>query len=134
MKPVTFALRCLILGFFLAAVAFCIILSFQLISTEATVILVIFNFLFGFLTSLLNETLEKKLFILFLGNLIGLFWNYVFSLFAVIAAEYLGEFFHAVYMVLNPILNLTWIVSFWSTSLAFFANPQASKRRRRLDN
>jgi len=134
-KLVRLALKFLILGLFSTAIAFCVILSFQSVSTETAVTLVIFNLLFGFLTSLLNETLEKKLLMLFFGNLIGLFWNYVFSLFAVVAAGHFGGFFNAIYKILSPILNLTWIVSFWSISLSFFGNPQEEKwRRRRVDD
>jgi hypothetical protein len=59
-----------------------------------------------------------------LGNIIGLFWNFIFQSFAVLGMVYFGEIFGAFYTIFYPLLNLTWIVSFWSLSLAALPRPQ----------
>lgn len=123
----------IISGLFLEAIALCMILSFRYISVESTAMLAIFNLLFAFLIFQLNGTLRKKLCVLALGNIIGLFWNYIFFLFAVTAADFFGQIFGVFYVVLNPLLNLTWIVSFWSISLTFLANPQTKRVGQNLD-
>jgi hypothetical protein len=71
---------------------------------------------------------------LLIGNIIGLFWNYLFSLFAYAVAYYLGEFFNTLYIILSPFVNLIWIVSFWSISLTALANSKDKKQGLRLDN
>ena len=106
---------------------------FRYISVESTIMLMIFNFLFASLIFQLNGMLRKKLCVLALGNIIGLFWNYVFSLFAVTAPSCFGEIFGVFYIILNPLLNLTWSVSFRSISLTFLANPHTKEQRQNLD-
>jgi hypothetical protein len=49
-------------------------------------------------------------------------------------ANYFGEFFNTVYIILNPFVNLIWIVSFWSISLTVLANSKKENRALRLDN
>ena len=71
---------------------------------------------------------------LLIGNIIGLFWNYLFSLFAYTVAYYLGESFNILYIILSPLVNLIWIVSFWSISLTVLANSKDKKLGLRLDN
>jgi len=63
------------MGLFLEAIALCLITSFRFINIESTATLLIFNLLFLSLAIHLNGTLNRKLGILALGNLIGLFWN-----------------------------------------------------------
>ncbi len=133
MKNTKFRSNYIVSGFFLEAIALCIILSFRYISVESTAMLAIFNFLFASLIFQLNGTLRKKLCVLALGNIVGLFWNYIFFLFAVTAINSFGKNFDAFYIVLNPLLNLTWIVSFWSISLTFLANPQTKRQGQNLD-
>lgn len=70
---------------------------------------------------------------LLMGNVIGLLWNYVFSLFAYAVAYYLGESVNTLYIVLSPFVNLVWIVSFWSMSLTALANSM-NRKGLRLDN
>jgi len=68
------------------------------------------------------------------GNIIGLLWNYLFSMFVVTVVNYFGRFFDIVYIILNPFVNLVWIVSFWSISLTVLANSKKENRMLRLDN
>lgn len=90
-------------------------------NTELASMLLIFNILYTFLAFPLDGVLTKKLCMLLLGNVICLIWNSLFLLFAVAAAEYFNGSFEVLYMILNPFLNLIWVVSFWSTSLTIFA-------------
>jgi len=120
----------LVSGLFLEAIALCLIVSFRFINIESTVMLLIFNFLFASLTFQLNGTLGRKLGMLALGNILGLFWNYVFYFFAITGAAYFGKIFDAFYTILHPILNLIWIVSFWAQCLT--ALPRLGNLKREV--
>ncbi|HEX9261810.1 MAG TPA: hypothetical protein VF893_04710 [Candidatus Bathyarchaeia archaeon] len=61
--------------------------------------------------------------LLALGNLFGLFCNFIFNLLNIVGVKYLGEIFLAIYTISFPILNVSWIVTFWSLSLAALPNP-----------
>jgi hypothetical protein len=117
----------LVTGLFLEAITLCLIASFRFINIAATATLSIFNLLFLSLTIHLNGTLNKKLGILALGNIIGLFWNFVLQYFAVAGVAFFGESFNAFYAVSYPFLNFTWVVSFWSMSLAFLPKPKSTQ-------
>jgi hypothetical protein len=119
-----FEISHLVLGLFLEAIVLCLIISFRFISIESTVTLLIFNLLFFSLTFQLNGALNRKLGILALGNIIGLFWNSVLYFFAIAGVMFFGEAFNVFYAVFYPLLNFMWIVSFWSLSLAFLPNPK----------
>jgi hypothetical protein len=116
-------------GFFVGVITSYMFLSSSYISTESKCMIIIFNFLFISLTFPLNGTLAKKLSLLLIGNIVGLLWNYLFSMLAYTFAYYAGEFFNTLYIILNPFINLTWIVSFWSLSLTILAK---SKKQRIL--
>ena len=116
----------LVLGLFLETIVLCLIASFRFISIEATTTLLIFNLLFLSLTFQLNGALNRKLGMLALGNVIGLFWNSVLHFFAVAGVTFFGEAFNVFYAVLYPLLNFMWIVSFWSLSLAFLPNSKST--------
>ena len=114
----------LVLGLFLEAIALCLIVSFRFINIESTATLLIFNFLFVSLTFQLNGALNRKLGMLALGNVIGLFWNFVLYFFAIAGATFFGEIFNVIYAVFYPLLSFMWIVSFWSLSLTVLPNPK----------
>ena len=124
----------LLFGFSIGAIASYMLLSFSFVSNESVYMLIIFNFLFVSLTFPLDGTLTRKISMLLIGNIIGLFWNYLFSLFAYTVAYYLGESFNTLYIILSPLVNLIWIVSFWSLSLTALANSKDKKLGLRLDN
>jgi len=124
----------LIFGFSIGAIASYMLLSSSFVSSESVYMLIIFNFLFVSLTFPLDGTLTRKISMLLIGNIIGLFWNYLFSLFAYTVAYYLGDFFNTVYIILSPFVNFIWIVSFWSISLTALTNSKDEKQRLRLDN
>src|SRR3989304_5218987 len=109
--------RYLVFGVFLEVVALCLLFSFRFISVGSTIMLLVFNFLFVSLIFQLNGTMNRKFVLLALGNIIGLFWNFIFSLFSAAGIAYFGSVFSVFYSVVFPFLNLMWIVSFWSLSL-----------------
>jgi hypothetical protein len=111
-------------GLFLTAIALCVIASFRFINIEVTVALVFFNFLFICLTFELNGTLNRKLSILALGNVVGLFWNTILFLLATAGNAYFGETFNVFYAVFSPFLNVMWIIAFWSLSIVAFPKPE----------
>ena len=134
MKENEWKVNHLIFGFSVGAIASYMLLSSSFVSSESVYMLIIFNFLFVSLTFPLDGTLTRKLSMLLIGNIIGLFWNYLFSLFAYTVAYYLGEFFNTLYIILSPLVNLIWIVSFWSISLTALANSKDKKLGLRFDN
>ena len=134
MKENEWKVNHLIFGFSVGAIASYMLLSSSFVSSESVYMLIIFNFLFVSLTFPLDGTLTRKLSMLLIGNIIGLFWNYLFSLFAYTVAYYLGDFFNTVYIILSPFVNFIWIVSFWSISLTALTNSKDKKLGLRLDN
>ena len=114
----------LVAGFFLEIITLCLIASFTFISVESTAMLLIFNFLFVSLTFGLNGKLNRKLCLLTLGNVIGLFWNFTLYSLATSGNAYFGGTFNIFFRILHPFLNFVWIVSFWSLSLSALPNPK----------
>jgi hypothetical protein len=128
MKKSEFRINHLVFGFSAGAVATYTLLSFPYIGKESALMLMIFNFLFVSLIFPLKGTLKRKLFMLLAGNIVGLLWNCLFSLFVAAVANYFGNLFDSLYLILNPFANLVWIVSFWSISLTVLAKPKTEKR------
>jgi len=81
--------------------------------------LLVFNTFFVCMLFPLEGSLKRKMTVLFVGNLACFAWNTLFSMFTGAAIVYVGEGFKALVAFLNSLLNLLWIVSFWSISLAF---------------
>ena len=119
----------LLFGFFLVAVISYVLLFSFFVSNESVYMLIIFNCLFVSLTFPLDGALLRKIFLLLIGNIIGLFWNHFFSLFAHTVAYYLGDFFNTLYLISSPFVNLVWIISFWSLSLTALANSKTQKKQ-----
>lgn len=117
----------LVAGLFLEAIALCVILSFSFINIAATATLLIFNLFFLSLTIHLNVTLDRKIGILALGNIIGLLWNIALHHFAIAGFTFFGETFNVFYAISYPFLNFMWVVSFWSLSLAVFPKPKSTQ-------
>ena len=115
------------LGIFAGAIITYSILFFFHVSNESAAMLMIFDFLFISLIFPLRGKFVKKTVLLLLGNIVGVMWNNIFSLFARATVYYFGEVFNVWYVILNPLLNLVWIVSFWSISLSFLADSRNRK-------
>jgi hypothetical protein len=119
----------LLFGFFIVAIISYMLLLPSFFNNESAYMLVIFNLIFVSLTFPLDGTLTRKISMLLIGNVVGLFWNYLFSLFAYTVDYYLGGFFNSLYIILSPFVNLVWIVSFWSISLTLLTNSKDEKLR-----
>lgn len=87
--------------------------------SETLQALLVFNTLFVCMLFPLEGSLKRKMTVLFVGNITCFTWNTLFSIFTGAAIAYIGEGFKALVAFLNSLLNLLWIVSFWSISLAF---------------
>jgi hypothetical protein len=114
----------LVLGLFVETIALCLITTFRFINIESTATLLIFNLLFLSLTFQLNGALNIKLGMLALGNIIGMFWNFILHFLAIVGVTFFGETFNVFYAVFYPLLNFIWIVSFWSIGLAVLPSPK----------
>jgi hypothetical protein len=109
-------------------VSYTLLLSL-LINNESTIMLVIFNLLFVSLTFPLDGTLSRKTAMLLIGNAIGLVCNYLFLLLSYAGVYYIGETSNIMYMLVSPLANLVWIVSFWSISLTVLIGSKNKRRR-----
>ncbi len=108
--------------------------SLVFISPESTIVLFIFDFLFVSLAFQLKSPLTMKLLLLGLGNLLGLFWNFILYLINIVGMEYFGELFRIFYALAIPVLNISWVVTFWSLSLSVLAKPSTFREVTRNDN
>ncbi|NWF87010.1 hypothetical protein HXY32_04295 [Candidatus Bathyarchaeota archaeon] len=115
-------------------IALCLLLSFVFINPESVLMLIVFNFLFASLMFPLKGSLARKTCLLLIGNVIDLFWNYLFFLFAFLGVNLFGEGFNGLYLILNPFANLVWIISFWSISLTALAESESRKTGVRIGN
>jgi hypothetical protein len=111
-------------AFLIEAIILCNAASYILITNshsyaniQSTASLVIFNLLFVFLMFQLHGSLNRKLGLLAMGNLMGFCWNFVFNFFNIAGVYSFGENFNILYMVVFPFLSSLWMVSFWSLSL-----------------
>jgi hypothetical protein len=109
----------LVFGLLFGITFSCLLLYFLRLPDETAFTLALFNFLFASLIFPLNGRLTKKIFMLFIGNIIGLIWNHLFYLFAYTAANSFGNLFSIPYIILSPFINLVWIVAFWAISLTW---------------
>jgi len=87
-----------------------------------------FNFLFLFIFMPLKCSLARKVAILLLGNILSFIWGMLFYLFAQQLIGQFGGVFNALYVILGPMLNVLWVVAFWSTSLTFLAEKENKER------
>jgi len=112
-----------------AVVMFLVYLLLRCTPNEPAVVsIAIFNFLFIFLLFPLEGTLLRKVFLLVLGNLVGLAWYLIQSSFVAASAPYLeAGAFKVVYVIVCPIINLVWIVSVWSLGLSVLASARRKK-------
>jgi hypothetical protein len=131
-QPLKWRVSHMFLGFFIATVISFVLLSTQ--SSEVAFVLIAFNFFFVSLTFPLNGLLAAKVLLLALGNLIGLLWNYLFSLFAYAISHYVQGFFNVVWSLLGPLANMMWIVTFYSVSLTFLSSLRIDQQGREFDS
>jgi hypothetical protein len=117
----------LVFGLLLSVVASCIFLFSPYASRESAVMLVAFNLLYVFLIFPLRGKLAKKMCMLLAGNVIGFAWNSMLPVVASSVTKVMGDVFNTFYLILNPFLNLIWIVSYWSLSITVLSGPTKEK-------
>lgn len=127
MKNDSFRKDHLLFGALAAAMISCIVWFLPFTSKESMLVLVVFDFLFVSLIFPLRGPLSGKLLMLSLGNVIGWSWNCALLLLDSTVADGFDESFGLIYLLLNPFLNLVWIVPFWGFTLSSLAG--AEKRR-----
>ncbi len=114
----------MLFGFALGALL-CITFYYSLhFNEEILQALVVFNLFFVLALFPLNGSLQRKVVAMIFGNGTCFLWNTIFYQFACCAAEQTNGTFSIVYLILGPILNLFWVVSFWSLSLTFLLNSR----------
>lgn len=111
----------------LEIITLCLIVSFRFVNIQSTITLIIFDLFFTSLFFQLNGSSTIKVAMLTAGNIIGVFWNLFFFYSFLAGCEYFGLSFNAVFTLIYPILNLMWIVPFWSLSLSFLPELQFPK-------
>jgi hypothetical protein len=104
-----------------------LVASFRFVNLQSTVTLIIFDLFFVSLFFQLNGSYAIKSVMLMAGNVLGVFWNMLFYYFSLAGCTYFGVSFNVVFTLLYPILNLMWIVPFWSLSLSFLPKLQFPK-------
>lgn len=119
-------------GVGVAAVAFLVYSWLRFAPNEsAFVSIAVFDFLFVFLIFPLKGPLLRKVFLLLLGNIVGLAWYLIRSSFGAASVSYLKvDAFKVLYVVLAPIVDFVWIVSVWSLGLSVLAS---ARRKNKLE-
>jgi len=113
-------------GVGIAVIMFLLYSSLHCMPSEPALVSIgVFNFLFIFLIFSLEGPLLRKVFLLLSGNIVGLAWYLVQSSFKAASVHYLEiGAFKVIYVVMGPIIDLIWIVSFWSLGLSFLASAR----------
>jgi hypothetical protein len=108
------------------AIILLIYLSLHHILDEYALISIsIFNFLFTFLLFPLGGPLFRKIYLLVVGNIVGLVWYFIKSSFGAASVFYLGtDALKIITVVIGPIIDLIWVVSVWSLSLSMLASAK----------
>ncbi len=109
----------------LAVISVCLIASYRMIDPvlhRSTITLLIFNILLFPIFFHLNGTTFKKIFMITVGNSIGLFSNIIFYYFSFFGRLNFGIAFDNFYSWIYPFFNLIWVIPFWALSLGFFPN------------
>jgi len=116
------------MSFGVGAAAITLLIFFPLcrIFNEFTLIsIAVFNFLFIFLLFPLEGSLFRKICLLVAGNIVGLAWHFLKLSFEAASVFYLqASAFKIITVVVGPIIDLIWIVSFWSLGLSVLASSQ----------
>lgn len=123
------------LFFFTLVAVFILIILFRsfLILEETVQTLFTFNLLFLLILMPLKGSLKRKVAILLLGNILSFIWSTLFYSFVHLAIAYADGLLNSLYVILSPLLNVFWVVVFWSTSLTFLAE-QKKENGAKLDN
>jgi hypothetical protein len=107
----------------------CIAVSYRwLLGYESVALTLLLNFFFITIFSQLNGVLSTKILMLITGNILGVALNLLFYAFADNIHMVTGLQTSAVLTVIFPILNLIWIIPFWSLSLSLLSNRTLTEK------
>lgn len=113
---------------FITAFSFLILYGLLPMTWEVIHTLLTFNFLFLLILVPLKGSLERKVTILLLGNILSFIWSTLFYSFVHLAVVHVGGVLNALYIILSSLLNILWVVAFWSTSLTFLAETEEGRQ------
>lgn len=99
------------------------------VTGQSAIMLAIFNLVFVLLIFPLRGGLHKKLFILLLGNALGIIWNVLFTHLTELVLTALGGAFSFLSLIFGPLLNVLWMVSYWSVGITFLSKPTDRESR-----
>jgi hypothetical protein len=88
-----------------------------------------FNAVFIFLIFPLEGPLFHKISLATIGNMAGFGWESFLTCVAANTRYYFGGLSSAVYFVVNPFLELLWIVSMWALGLSILASRKNKDNR-----
>ena len=118
------------------AIILCLIASYFLVDNfrpvfeyQSTATLVIFNVLFFSLMYYLDGSLNRKLGLLALGNVLGVCWNFIFNYLDIAGSHSFGGAFNNLCGFFFPFLSSLWIISFWSLSLTILHHENSAHRK-----
>jgi len=111
-------------GFLVGVLSILLIWNTSGIGRQSAVVLTIFNFFFVITTFALDGSLLIKLSMLLVGNVTFLMLNRILSYFLDSAV---GAQSSILTVFLSSLVNLVWIVSFWSLSLTILSKSKKSK-------
>jgi len=116
--------RHLVLGFglgFMAcfAVSPLLIVQYELFSSFS-----VSEFLLIFSIFLLNGSLKRKIVAFLVGSTLGLLWNVLLYTFTSSIANFFGFSINLISLIINPLLGILWLVSFYPLSLTFICGSE----------
>ncbi|MEM1588874.1 MAG: hypothetical protein QW175_00455 [Candidatus Bathyarchaeia archaeon] len=98
------------------------------VAHESLQALLVFNIFFVCMYFPLNGPLRMKMLVLIAGNFAYLVWSMLLSMFTAIVAAQVSDGLNVFLAFLNMMLNLLWVVSFWSISLTFLVKYRRGGR------
>lgn len=106
----------------------CLVISFRLLKwPESAFTVILINLFFVPMLSQLSGNLSAKACMLTVGNFIALILNVLLFNFAKSIDAFFGLPASALLTVVYPILNLMWIVPFWSLTLSLLSKNSTGK-------
>lgn len=106
----------------------CVFFGFSLLSMP----LLFFNAVFVFLIFPLKGSLFHKFSLATMGNIVGFGWEFFSVCLTANAFHYFGGWSGAVFFVVNPFLELFWMVSMWALGLSILASREKTNRTEKM--
>lgn len=92
--------------------------------------LAVFDFLFVFLICPLKGPLLCKVFLLLLGNTVGLTWSFIRTSAVTVFPNYSTfDSIKVAYVIIWPIIDFLWIVCIWALGLSLLVSAKSQEER-----